>query len=373
VRTFLLLVAGLLGAGCFSARYVAQAARGQLGIVQAARPIREVVAEGRAPARIARLLLTVRAIKAYGRAHGLTPTGNYGRYADLHRPAAVWVVQGCAPLAFDVKRWSFPVVGSIPYLGFFDEGDARRYADSLAREEGLDVEVREASAFSTLGWFQDPVLSTMIPRGEEALGALANVVLHESVHATLYVKDQSAFDESLASFVADRLTLPWLESVLGKDAPETKEWARVHARHRARVARLHRAYVDLDRLYRSGESDSRKRAEKARMLEAVRRELGLTRPLNNAALAGYKTYDTGGPSFERLLGACRGSWPCFLEALSTLDEADFGRPQREDFEDVVDRLAAREAARGQLDRGTSRFPVMRRPRIPSPARALACE
>jgi predicted aminopeptidase len=346
MRSLLLFTAATLaGAGCFSARYVGQATCGELEILHAARSIREVVANQAAPARIGRLLLSVRTIKAYGQARGLRPTRNYDRYADLRRPAVVWVVQGCAPLAFDVKRWHFPVVGSIPYLGFFDEGDAHRYADSLARQERLDVYVRGASAFSTLGWFHDPVLSTMIPRDEEALGELANVVLHESVHATLYVKDQSSFDESLASFVADHLTLPWLEGVLGKDAPETKAWAAVQARYQVHVARLHRAYLELDAVYRSRESDSHKQAEKARILEAVRVELGLSAPLNNARLAGYKTYDTGVPSFERLLRTCGGSWPRFLEALGTLGEAEFGRPQREDFEDVVDRLAAQEEAR----------------------------
>src|SRR3972149_972032 len=206
----LLAVVALASAGCFSARYVAQATSGEFRILHAARPIPEAVADPRVPARIGRLLLSVRTIKAYARARGLRPTGNYESYADLRRSAAVWVVQGCAPLAFDVKRWRFPIVGTIPYLGFFDEGAARRYAGALARQEGLDVDVRVASAFSTLGWFHDPVLSTMIPGTDDALGELANVVLHESVHATLYVKDQSAFDESLASFVADRLTLPWL-------------------------------------------------------------------------------------------------------------------------------------------------------------------
>ena len=344
VRLALLAAVGLAGSGCFSARYLAQATCGEIEILGSARPIRSVVAEKRAPARIARLLLSVRTIKAYGRARGLTPTSSYERYADLHRSAAVWVVQGCAPLAFDVRHWRFPIVGTIPYLGFFDEAAARRYAARLAREEGLDVDVRGASAFSTLGWFHDPVLSTMIPSADDALGELANVVLHESVHATLYINDQSVFDESLASFVADRLTLPWLEGVLGKDAPETKAWAAAQAHYQARVERLHRAYVDLDALYRSDASDGTKRAEKTRILEAVRQELGLAAPLNNAKLAGYKTYATGGPSFERLLRACGGSWPRFLEALATLRAADFGRPQRDDFEAVIDALAARVVA-----------------------------
>jgi predicted aminopeptidase len=344
-RAFLpVAAAALLSQGCFSTGYLAQAARGELEILHAARSIPEVAADQEVPPRIARLLLSVRAVKAYGQGQGLKPTKNYDRYADLHRSAAVWVVQACAPLAFDVRHWRFPLVGSIPYLGFFDKIAARSYAESLARKEGLDVYVRDASAFSTLGWFHDPVLSTMIADGEEALGELANIVLHESVHATLYVNNQSAFDESLASFVADRLTLPWLVGVLGPDAPETKAWIAAQARHRARVERLHQAYVELEALYGSDADDPEKRAEKARILTAVRDELRLVRPLNNAALSGYRTYEQGIPAFERLLEACGRSWPRLMMTLHTLGEADFAQPQQQEFDDVIDRLTRRGCA-----------------------------
>jgi predicted aminopeptidase len=328
-------------AGCFSVRYVAQATAGEYQILHEARSISKVVADPGAPERIRRLLGAVRTIKAYGQAHGLKPTRNYARYADLHRPAAVWVVQACAPLAFQVKRWRFPLVGTIPYLGFFDPAAARRFARSVADREELDVDVRTAGAFSTLGWFQDPVLSTMIPDGDGALGDLANVILHESVHATLYVNDQSSFNESLASFVADRLTRPWLEEVLGRDAPEVKAWVAGEARYRGRVARLHRAYDDLDAVYKSARSDAEKRAEKARILDATRRELGIRGTLNNATLSGYRTYDTGTEAFDRLLTACGGSFPRLLRAAATLQPADFGRPQQEALEPVIDRLAKR--------------------------------
>jgi predicted aminopeptidase len=333
----LLLVAALVSPGCFSAGYLAQAARGELGILGAARPIHEVVAEREVPARTARLLLAVRAIKAFGQSEGLRATLNYERYADLHRPAAVWVVQACAPLAFDVRRWHFPIAGSVPYLGFFDPGAARRYARSLAGE-GLDVDVRPADAFSTLGWFQDPVLSTMIADGDEALGELAEVVLHESVHATIYIDDQSTFDESLASFVADRLALRWLQGTLGPDARETRAWLAARTRRRAVLSRLHRAYVDLAALYASPATDAVKRASKERILAAARDELGLSRPLNNAALSGYRTYDTGAAAFERLLGACGGSWPRFMQALGTLSGSDFARPGQQELDAVIERL-----------------------------------
>jgi predicted aminopeptidase len=338
VRSLILAAAAFLSQSCFSGRYLAQAARGQFEIVSAARPITDVIADHDVPAKVRRLLAAVDTIKSYGRAHGLRPTASYERYADLRRPAAVWVVQGCAPLSFDVKRWAFPAVGSVPYLGFFREDAARHYAETLAAQEALDVDVRTASAFSTLGWFHDPVLSTMIESGDEALGHLANVVLHESVHATLYVKDQSAFNESLASFVADRLTASWLESAVGRDAPEARAWIAGQARDRARVARLHRTYVELDGVFRSASDEAAKRAEKARILAEAQSELRLRRPLNNAVLAGYRTYDTGIPAFERLLAACSGSWPRLFRTLGALADSGFVRPQEEEFDAEIDRV-----------------------------------
>jgi predicted aminopeptidase len=146
--------------------------------------------------------------------------------------------------------------------------------------------------------------------------------------------------------VADRLTGPWLEARLGPEAPEVRAWAEDEARGRAAVARLHRAWVELDALYRSAAPEGEKRAEKAARLAALQAELGWPRPPNNATLAGYRTYDAGGPAFERLLAACQGSLPRLLAAVATLRPRDFGTPQREDFDDVLDRLAAAGCAPG---------------------------
>jgi predicted aminopeptidase len=349
LRTFTLAtivaLAALLSNSWFSVAYLAQAAIGQYQIARAARPLEEALADGDLPDRTRRLLAAVPAIKAYGRAQGLSPTASYARFAELGRPAAAWVVQGCSPLSFEVRRWSFPVVGSVPYLGFFEEAAARRYAGTLAAQEALDVDVRTASAFSTLGWFHDPILSTMLGVGDEAAGELANVVLHESVHATLYVNNQSAFNESLASFVADRLTVTWLTATFGASAPETTAWLEAHDRRQARIARLHGAYLALEAVYASTASAADKLARKARILAAANEELRPARPLNNAALAGFKAYDTGVPAFGRMVAACDGSWPRVLRTLGSLRESDFSSPQQDEFDDVIDRLLLRGCSR----------------------------
>lgn len=331
----------LLLSGCFSMQYLAQASVGQAKLLASARPLGVVVADRKTEPRISRLLSWVPELKSFGVSRGLTPTENYRRYANLERGAAVWVVQGCAPLRFELRHWSFPIVGTVPYLGFFDEKAAREFGAQLAREEGLDVDVRGAAAYSTLGWFRDPVLSTMIPEGDDALGELANVVLHESAHATLYVTGQSAFDESLASFVGDHLTQEWLTLRLGMSSLEARAWADSEKRYRQRVARFHRAYEQLDAIYRSDTSPDEKLARKHALLAALQVELSSRRQINNAMLAGFRTYDTGRPAFEKLLAASGNDWRRFWAAVRTLRESDFPQPQMEEFSTVVEALAAK--------------------------------
>jgi predicted aminopeptidase len=338
--------------GCFSGRYLLQAAGGEYELLHVARPISKVVADPAVPPRIRYLLAQVDAIKSWGQSRGLKPTRNYTRYSDLHRPAAVWVVQACAPLSFEVRRWHFPIVGSVPYLGFFEESAAREYANQLSKGEPVDVAVRTAAAFSTLGWFRDPVLSTMIPEGDEALGQLAEVILHESVHATIYIPNQSALNESLASFIGEGLTKELLVENFGVHAAVTREYLAGQARYDAWSARLHQAYDELDALYKSKQDDEVKRAEKAGILAAVQKELRLRQLPNNATLSGSRTYATGKGGFERLYAAC-GSWPAMLDAVGSLTEADFEMPQQEELDPLLDRLIARTcgtSSKGQSSR-----------------------
>ncbi|MBI2712508.1 MAG: aminopeptidase, partial [Bdellovibrio sp.] len=176
----------LFGSGCGAhVRYLAQASYGQFVLLNRARPIAEVLQDERTPLRVRNLLKEIDPVKSFGEAQGLRPTHNYTEYVKLDRDAAVWVVSACEKLKFESKEWNFPIAGAFPYLGWFDLQTAQEFAEEL-RKEGWDVDLRGAQAYSTLGWFRDSVLSTMIPPGEGALSSLVNVVLHESVHATLY-------------------------------------------------------------------------------------------------------------------------------------------------------------------------------------------
>lgn len=334
------MAAALTLSGCSSLHYLLQAGKGQLGIINHSRPIEEVLRDERTPPRIRQFLSQVPAIKAFGESQGLKATKNYSEYVQLDRPVANWVVSACESLRFKSVAWSFPVVGSFPYLGWFDLDDARKFAREL-KSQGYDVDLRGALAYSTLGWFKDPVMSSMITVGDEAIGELVNVILHESVHATIYINDEAYFNESVASFIADRLTPIYLEKNYGSASKELKAYLASEIESRKREKLLHDAYVTLDRLYSSTQPDSEKKAEKARILTELQAKLGARREINNATLVQFRTYGTGTNEFEELLKSCHGDWKLFLRKLLTLKQDSFSKSHQEDLKPVLQGLTAR--------------------------------
>jgi predicted aminopeptidase len=307
-------------------------------MINHARPIAEVLKDERTPPRVRDVLSRIPDIKRFGEGYGIKPTGNYTDYVKLDRAAASWVVSASEELRFRSRQWSFPIVGSFPYLGWFDRKDADEYAEEL-RREGWDVDVRGASAYSTLGWFRDAVLSTMIPSGDEALGEVVNVIIHESVHATLYIKGQAYFNESLASWVADQLTPVYLRSKGAEQAGALQAWLESERLAEERQSALFKAYRELAALYGSGKPDPEKREGKARILASLMEKLKFRRPVNNATLIQFRTYGIGRPQYEALFKSCGGDWKRFWAALFKLKESSFSTLQQENLGAVLDPLA----------------------------------
>ncbi len=322
------------GLGCVQTCYLLQAAYGQDELAFKARPIDEVVADPSVPRETRQLLALVADVKAFGVAHGIAPTGNYERYVDLGRPAVVWVVTASHPLRFEPKTWWYPIVGTVPYLGWFDQDAALKFGAEL-REEGWDVDVRGSSAYSTLGWFDDPVLSSMIRPRDSVVGDLVNVVLHESVHATHFVAGQAPFNESLADWVADRLTDRYLAERLHLDRWQQYAYDEAQIDRAERAKRFHEVYVELDALYHSKLGDPEKLAKKQQILDALARETHVARDLNNATLLGSRTYHQGGPAFAKLFEHCGRAWPRFWTAVKSIDSASFETEQQDDIDKVV--------------------------------------
>lgn len=303
--------------GCVSGaslQYITQAAAGQEKLNGRGIDISEVIEHNYLDKRTRGLLAAVPGIKAYGEKHGLKPTKNYERYLWIGRPAVMWVVSACDPLRFRPKTWSFPVIGSITYTGWFDRKEADEYAAEL-RKKGWDVDVRGSQAYSTLGWFTDPILSTMLGGGDDALGDLADVVLHESLHATFYVPGQSTLNESMASFVGDNLAGRYLGETKGEDSLDKARFVEGRKKGEARGKRMKQAYAELEALYASSLPKEEKLAEKKRITDALRAELRINRPVTNATLIQYKTYGSGREEMSQLLDTCGGSVPRMLKAL----------------------------------------------------------
>ncbi len=330
-------IALLLGqSGCTSLSYVTQAAVGQNDLVVRARSIDDLVREERVGPRTRRLLSEVPLIKRFGERHGLTATTNYTQYVRVNGPAVVWVVSASEPLRFHSKSWSFPLVGSFTYLGWFKRSAADAFATTLRREDAdLDIDVRGSAAYSTQGYFEDPVVSSMIAPGKEALGQLANVILHESAHASFFVRNQSTLNESVANFVGDHLGGSYVEETLGPEAPESRAYMASEAAYDGRRKALHDAYVALQALYASPKEDSEKRVEKKALLDDLRIRLHYTRPINNATLIQYKTYNSGQEELGLLLDACGGDWRRFVVSLKRLETTPYPKLQESEVGKIV--------------------------------------
>ena len=332
-------VVALLLSGCLMSRYLPQAAHGQLDLLSKARPIEEVVADPDTPTRTAMLLAEIPAIKAYGRGYGLSIRRNYNTYSRLGRPAAVWFVGAADPLAFKPRKWCFPIVGCFAGVGWFDEDEAVKHKLELDAL-GYDAIVRPASAYSTGGWFPDPVLSSMLGGGDDAFPELANVILHESVHATVLVPDQPFFNESFATYVADALTDHWIVDRFGRGSPEELAWTLGQAVNLARTSRLLHGYNQLKAVYDSKQTREQKLTRKAQIIDELVDDLRLRRRPNNASLTETRVYNGGSAS---LLGAHRacGDLRTLVIVGRTLTRKDFTKTLQDDLTPIAKLLGER--------------------------------
>jgi predicted aminopeptidase len=328
--------------GCLMTRYLAQAAHGQLVLLDRARPIEDVVSDDNTSVRTAMLLAEIPAIKQYGRSYGLNIKRNYNTYSALGRPAAVWFVGAADPVAFKPLKWCFPIVGCFAGLGWFDEDEGVAHKLQL-EAQGYDALVRPASAYSTGGWFPDPVLSTMLGGGDDAFPELANVILHESVHATILVPDQPFFNESIATYVADTMTDHWIIERFGRGSPEELAWTLGQALGVHRTARLLHGYQQLKTVYESKITRAEKLTKKATIIDELVQDLRLRRRPNNASLTEARVYNGGANALIDAHRAC-GDLRSLVLAAKTLERSDFSKTLQDDLTPLTGVLAKKCAA-----------------------------
>ena len=320
MRALLLLASALALGGCETVAYYSQATGGQLAIAARARPVAQVLEDPEVDAALKARLRAATTLRDYAiSALGLPDEGAYRSYAALDRPYAVWNVVAAPEFSLDPVQSCFPVAGCVAYRGYFAREAAQRYAAGL-RAQGYDVVVYGVAAYSTLGWFDDPLLSTFIRQPDPAL---ARLLFHEMAHHVAYVKDDSTFNESFAVAVEREGLRRWLrDQGTERDAAQVAS-ARAQREKFARLVEVTRER--LRALYAQGLPPEQARREKREALAALRPWLerfpGLESPEpNNAFLASYATYTERLPAFERLLAEAGGDLPRFYARVRELAE-----------------------------------------------------
>jgi predicted aminopeptidase len=324
------LIAGLaLGTSGCGTPYLMQAASGEWHVMHAREPIAQVIADPKtAPPLRARLTLVSEAREFATRELKLPDNQSYRSYADIGRDYVVWNVVATPEFSVVPKHWCFPVAGCVAYRGYFHESAARQFAAAMARQ-GFDVAIDPVPAYSTLGKFADPVLSSMMRYGDDELVA---TIFHELAHQLLYVKDDSAFNEAFATTVEDAGLERWLQQhgslarmrAFREDGAREEQFLKLLAGTRAQLAAL----------YASGAPPGDMRLRKQQLLAALGESIHafekreqvsyplydqwIREGLNNARLASVATYYDCVPGFRRLLAKEHGDLPAFYAAARAL-------------------------------------------------------
>lgn len=217
-QALLVLIVVLVIAQWELVKYGVEQGAGQMNIVWNAKPVEEYLKSPGFPDSLKEKLHLINRVRQFAiDSLSLKDTKNYKTLYDQKGQEIIWVVMASEPFSLNAKQWRFPVVGNVPYKGFFDRDKAIKLKEELEKE-GWDVNIRNPGGWSTLGWFTDPILSSMLERSD---GDLANLIIHEMSHATIFVKDSVDFNENLATFIGDRGAEQFLLSVFG---PESEEY-----------------------------------------------------------------------------------------------------------------------------------------------------
>jgi len=325
---WLALAGATLLQGCGASSYYWQAFTGQMEVRRLSRPVDEVIAAPDTAAEIRKRLEYARTARDYA-STGLQLPDNrsYRLYADLKRRYIVWNVFAAPPLSLTLQTHCFPVAGCVTYRGFFAEAAAKDYADEL-RAQGLDVYMGGVPAYSTLGWFDDPLLNTFIRYPELEV---ARLIFHELAHQVVYAQGDSTFNESFATTVEEEGLRRW---IVAHATPEQKAQYEVFSsRRKEMMALLRETREQLLAAYEQPGSPGAKLAAKQSIIEGLRARYAelkaawggfagydgwLLTDLNNAKLGSIATYSQEVPGFNALLRSEGGDLARFYARVKEL-------------------------------------------------------
>ena len=249
---------------CASPGYYAQAIAGHLELMRQSQDVAEILsAEQTDPALRSRLELATGLRDFAVRELGLPDNGSYTQFVQTGRDAVTWNVVATPALSLEARHWCFPVAGCVPYRGYFQREAAEKFANRL-RDSGLDVDVAPATAYSTLGWFEDPLLDTMMHYRDEQL---AGIIFHELAHQQVYVRGDTGFNESYASFVEEVGVALWLRA--SGRADRLPQWESQRLAATQFDSLLLQARSELAELYASSATEAGKRRAKSILFEQL--------------------------------------------------------------------------------------------------------
>ena len=321
---------------CSSPAYYLQAASGQWKLMHTRQDIQTLLDNPATSPELVSALKTAEQIKTFAQnSLNLPANGSYSSYAEIDGEALVWNVVATGEFSLQPKKWCFPVAGCVPYRGFFKQQKAMDSAARL-RDRGMDVIVSPAAAYSSLGWFDDPLLSTMVSGSDIRLAAY---LFHELAHQRLYIKDDGMFNEAYASFVEQTGVKAWLKSNHRQE--ELLQWQQVQIASEDFTDLIREIRTELAGVYQSNQADDMVRKQKAeiflRLSHSYERLVvekwhgksyynsWFKDPLNNAKLALYDTYEGGRCAFIGLMEMAEGDLRVFhrlAEQKSRLQEKE---------------------------------------------------
>jgi len=316
----------LLLNGCASVSYYGQLASGQLQLLRAREPVSRVIADPSRDEKLrAHLAQSQKARTFASQQLHLPDNQSYRLYADIGRPFVVWNVFATPEFSLTPQNHCFPIAGCVAYRGYYNQSAARGEA-AILRLQGMDVSIGGVEAYSTLGWFNDPIISSMMGWGDERL---ATLIFHELAHQRFYVKDDTEFNESFATFVEQEGTRQWrayrgMAPDNGEEAQRRDQFIQLVLDTRTRLERLYAQPLPVEQLrQRKADEFEQLRQEYRQLRDSQwagdkRYDPWINAPMNNARLLPFGLYDQWVPAFAALFKQAGGDWLAFYAAVERL-------------------------------------------------------
>jgi len=332
MKLLIVLILLVACSACSTGQFYSQAFLGQADLLLKRRAIQKVLLEDDLPPDVRGRLQFVLILRAFAKEELGLPVGKaYTTYSDLGRPFALWNIYAAPELSLESQSWCYPLAGCFAYRGYFSEEDAQREAE-VYRKRGFDVKVGGILAYSTVGWFDDPVLNTFILKSEPYL---VELLFHEMAHRKIYIKNDTPFNENFATAVSLLGSELWYQD--RADSSAYREYRAHQVRQHALVNLVLDYRTQLNAAFSNGAlSEAEKRQHKKRIMQALQeayRKLKSAREwddrydywlgtMNNASMATLSNYQSLVPNFLALFNASGRDWSIFYQRVEDISRLD---------------------------------------------------